>query len=359
MRRPLAIAAGFLLVVAAAAAGVVYADTATVTILLPTHVVTADVTLGSPPLVTSRRHVDMTETIESTASLVTISTYATGEVVFWSNYPCPPCGSAGAPPGWDIWTDKGVHYKTLVQAYWNSSHGSPSIPIRAVVPGPSGNTPAHTITRTKWDREPYMNVTNLRAVGGGSSRQTHKVLASDFDNAVTTLRNRLFDDLGMTLRLTEPRMTYFPASTPSFNVVADHGVGDEVDKFHLAMNLSIDLYGLSDRHVNRFMTDALKARLAPGHVLTSDAVHIDYAVDDVTPNGDVSLHGKIIGYEFATPDTRGAAQKIAGRTIADATAELARMFPDADFQIQTSYRLPVLPVVADRITLRIGPKPLL
>jgi len=361
MRRPTAVAAGLALVVAVAAAAVVYVESATVTVLVPTHVITADVTIAPGVVATHLRHLELTDSIETPASDVNIDTYATGTVVFWSIQRCvrPPCPSYGAFPGFDVYTASGVHYKTLVQAYWGATGSSRPVPIRAVNPGPGGNTAANTVIRVQNLYRTYMGVTNPAPIRGGSSRQTKKVLTSDLEGTIKTLRNRLIDELQSAFQLSEPGMTYFPAAPPTFSALADHGVGEEVPAIHVSMTASVDAYGFAERDVRAGMRAELERHLAPGHELTPDTVHIAYGVDDFGTGGAISFSGRVIGYEFFRPDLTPYGHQIATKTVSQATGELAQAFPGSEVRVELSPAgMPFMPFAPDHIVFKVEPRPL-
>ena len=360
MRRQVTIGAGFALVLGGATATVVYAETATVAIVLPTHVVTAQVSLASPELSTKARHVELTDTVEARASETTLSTFATGYVIFRWFEPCTrDCGPVAigyhVQTGTELVSSTGALYVTTSGAHWQSAT-SPPVRVRAAKPGPAGNTGANTILRTRLFPG-YMLVANPKPITGGTSRVTHMISKSDFNQSADLLRDRLIDEVRATLGLTEPGMDYYPASLPTFDAVADHGVGEEVEVFHIRMTASVHAIGFAENRVRQLMRERLSRTLPAGHQLTSDPVHIAYEVDDVTQDG-IFLHGTVIGYEFVIPQVN-AIPNLTGMTIASAVADLAELFPDADIRVETSNGLPMMPVVAHHIVVKVEPKPLL
>src|SRR5437016_2909241 len=120
MRRAVGIGVCAAVGLAAVAGVALFSESATVVLSVPSQLVEANATLtggrGSGDLPTRKLSVQVTDILAGQASPATVSTPATGEVVFtWYSQCTRNCSgiSVRVPAGADVSTDQGIHYVTL------------------------------------------------------------------------------------------------------------------------------------------------------------------------------------------------------------------------------------------------------
>ncbi|HKW60222.1 MAG TPA: baseplate J/gp47 family protein [Candidatus Dormibacteraeota bacterium] len=334
------------------AGAVVYAGKATVTVRLPVRPVSVETTVDgsrdSGYFPTRPVTVMVSDTMRSTASSATVGTYATGEVVFlWLSRCGGSCPTLRVPSGFQVQTDSGIVYRTLREVLFNGSSASPPVRVRAEVAGPSGNVPAHAITRTRV-APGYMAVDNGKPISGGTSRQTHVVLQSDFDSVLTALVGRLQSEVQSAMVLNAGDLVFEEDTSPRYTYTSDHAVGDETPLFTVTMTATLNANGFSDRQARALIAGALRSHVGP--------VQVSYTIERLSDDGDVRLHGTATGFTVPTPDPQPWQRRLASLRVDQARAELLRAFPGAQVDIRT-WGAPWLPAAPTRIAVVFEPLP--
>src|SRR5437868_9133654 len=231
MRRTAGLAVGAVILLAAAAGTGLASHRAFVKLSVPAQKVEVGLTLtgshGSGDLPTQNLTVKVADTLAGSASMATINTYASGDVVF--AWPCSPGSCPWAIrvyAGSDLWTRGGIHYQTLADVLWVPPAQSQPTPIRAVMPGPSGNTGPGTVVGlgSVWGN---IGVTNPKAITGGSSREAHIISESDFSAVERAVLTEAINDANQAMRVKSAGMGYALIGGPSIIETSSDAVGDE------------------------------------------------------------------------------------------------------------------------------------
>ena len=326
-------------------------ETATVTVHVPLHPVAAATTLtgdrGSGQVPTRYVTAKVTESLRRVSSPMTVSTYATGYVVFVSTNPCTKLcyGEFQLPVGFDVATPAGVHYATQAEADFPLLGSSRLIPIKADVPGPSGNASAGTVSVNS---NPYLLVSNPQPVTGGSNRIAPVVQQQDYDSALADLSGAIASDVTMVLRAQAPSMLFVPAGSSATTVTSDHAIGDETPTFTLTETLSVAVNAYSDTRVRQLLKANLVTTLPRGEVLAPWSLRTDYTLTTMTDAGELMVVGWAGGDATPAVDSRTMRALIAGRSADQAAAILHAWYPGSTVEIHGW-----LPADPDRIKLQI------
>jgi hypothetical protein len=359
MRRLAGVVAGAAAFVAAAGFAVVQSETATVTLYVPAHRAAAYATLtgsrGGGDLPTRPITAQGTEMLTGNASPVTLSTFATGDVVFTYYSAClvPCAGTIRLPVGFDVATAAGVHYTTQAEALFGFYSTSGLIPIKALTAGPGGNAAAGTITVIGTPTN--LSVTNPKPTAGGTTRNTHVVLQKDYDAVRAQLTATASADAEASIVSRAAGFRYFANGKPTVTVTTDHAVGDETPTFTLTATVSMSANGFSDARARQLLRTALSTQLLAGEAL-SPAVQTDYTVLQMTPDGSVVVIGSATGAAMPGIATAPLRRLIASSSPAEARATLESAVPGARVEIRLGpLAFSRLPADPNRITMVVAP----
>jgi len=356
MKRLAGVTAGAAAFLAATVFVVLQSETATVTIQVPMHRAAAYATLtgsrGAGDLPTRHITAQVTETLTGNASPVTLTTYATGIVVF-SYYsactvPCP--GTIQIPVGFDVANTAGVHYTTQKEALFGFYSTSGPIPITAVTAGPAGNTASGTVTVI--NRAGNLSVTNPQPITGGSTRNTHVVLQKDYDPVRAQLTATATTDAQTSMLGKVGGLRYVADGKPAVTVTSDHAVGDEIATFTLTATISLSANGFSDARARQLLRSALSAQFLPGEAVAPDSVSTDYSILQMTPDGQVIVIGMASGSATRSVATEPLRLLIASSSPDQARKTLESAVPGARVDIRVGpFGLPWLPADPNRIRM--------
>lgn len=364
MGRAASIAVGAVFLLGVLAATQFVRETATVILGIPAQRVQADLTLTGGPaegvLPTQTLTVTVTDTLAGAASPATVgSTFATGEVVFTFHSSCTrECGTIRmrVPPGSDLFTDAGVHYVTLADE-WFGTTSSP-VPVRAVLPGTSGNTGAGTIVNFGYNEAPGLAVTNPHAIIGGTDRQTHVVSESDLDNLAHAVTAEAITDAKSAMRIKAGGLGYALAGTPSLTTTSSDAVGTETQTFTVTTTATLKAVAFYDSATRGQLKYAVLEKVQPDHVLTKDSVETEYSVDSVTADGEVLIRGTATAFVIPRISIDRLQSRLAGLDVAQARKVIAEAVPSSTVRIQVwpawVSRLPSLP---DNIAIEVESLP--
>lgn len=351
-----AIGVGALAFFAAFAAAAVDSQTATVILHVPTHHVSAyaDLTGSETGGDLPTRHItaEVTESGAGTSSAVTLTTYATGTVVFSFYNGCTRecAGSIRIPVGFDVATAAGVHYLTQAEALFPFLTSSRPIPVTAAYPGPAGNAAAGTVTVI--NKAGDLTVTNPQPITGGTSRTTHLILQRDYDKAAADLETRVLTDAQYVLGTNGRDLNYEWDSPPSYIVVSDHAVGDESPTFTLTASVSLSAHGFSDTTARQLLQARLTSQLAPGESLVPGTIRTNYSVLNVSQDGEVEVIGEADGTAIPAVNAQVLRQVIASLSPAEARTFLEGAVPGSRVDIRMGLpQLSRLPANPDHINL--------
>lgn len=348
---------------AAGVGSLLYAERATITVSVPATRVETQATLAGGPeggdLQTILLDAHVTETRQGTASQVTVpATYATGKVVFtWPDACGPPCYvSLRVPQGSTVSTAAGLQYTTQADVWWSPPTSSP-VSVKAVAPGPAWNTGPGTITEFGGNFGD-MTVTNPTAITGGTNRTTQVVKQSDYDAVRSALEGSVAFKLRGALLGKAGGMNIAIGTPPTWNLTSDHAVGDEAATFTMTLNASASAAAFSDGSVRRRLAGELKAMIPTNKELTVYAVQTDYQVQDVSPDGHMTVTGSASGFVIPKLPTQALRTQIASLSPRLARKRVQQAVPGGKVDIRMwPMDMPWLPYVAEHIDFAVVPSP--
>ncbi|TME21927.1 MAG: hypothetical protein E6I68_10250 [Chloroflexi bacterium] len=364
--RPYVIGAGALAIVALLV-GILYLPSATATLSVSGTPVKADVTLLGAPgtaagsgdhFATQAVHASQSQTMPGTATgqKQIDAQPSSGSVTF--TYSCTffcDNNAKSIAAGTSVSTSEGKQYLTQKAITVSSPKGSASVQVKAVQPGPSGNTEPHTITNVNNSRDFNLTVDNAQATTGGADPRTATVIQqSDIDgirdvyakDAVPQVTDQLTSKAqGLKLVLV--------GNGVQTTATSDHKVGEEVTGFTVTIKVSGDGVAFDDKAVKQMLKSGLQHKLQSGTQLTSD-VKLTYDAIDPTTDGHVTLNGHASGFStpvFLESNIRG---HLKGMSPSKAHAFLQSLPSVVDARVtQSPFGLPWLPLFSSRISLKI------
>jgi hypothetical protein len=294
--------------------------------------------------------------MQGDASTGTVAaTYASGQAAFT----CSPCSSTTTPipDGTTVSTAAGVHYSTSGQAEVSSSHTSVTVAIKALLPGPHGNTAANTVTVID---KPITNVkvTNPQSIAGGADATTGQVVQqSDLDRVQLALTAKVAQDLDAALKAQAEGLGYLADGQPTLNVTSDHKVGDAAATFTMTMTGSLGATAFSLSEADALLRAALNQKVPKGYQLTADPIQTSYQADKPNANGDVTIKGSAVGVIVPNVTANELKARIKGMRVDTARHQLELLAPGTTVDITVKPAVPWLPVLQDHISLTIVLQP--
>jgi len=356
MRRLAGVVAGAAAFLAAVGFAVVQSETATVTLYVPAHRAAAYATLtgsrGGGDLPTRPITAQVTDTLTGNSSPVTLSTFASGDVVFtfYSGCTVPCAGTIRVPVGLDVATAAGVHYTTQAEALFGFYSTSGPIPIKAVTAGPAGNAAAGTVTVIGYATN--LSVTNAKPITGGTTRNTHVVLQKDYDAVRAQLTATATAEAQTSMLGRTAGLRYVAGGNPTVTVTSDHAVGVESTTFTLTATLTLSANGFSDARARQLLRSALSAQFLAGEAVAPNSVSTDYSVLQMTPDGHVVVIGTATGSATRAVATEPLRVLIASSSLDQARMTLQSAVPGARVDIHIGpFGLGRLPANPNRITV--------
>ena len=364
--RPYVIGAGALAIVALLV-GILYLPSATATLSVSGTPIKADITLlgapgtaaGSPDHFATRAvHADQSQTLPGTATgqKQIDAQPSTGSVTF--TYSCTFFCDNNAKTiaaGTSVSTSDGKQYLTQKATTVSSRRGSASAQVKAVQPGPSGNTEAHTITNINNSRDFNLTVDNAQATAGGADPRTATVIQqSDIDgirdvyakDAVPQVTDQLTSKAqGLKLVMV--------GNGVQATATSDHKVGEEVSGMTVTVKVTGDGVAFDDKAVKQMLKSGLQHKLSSGTQLTNN-LNLSYDAIDVAADGHITLNGHASGFStpvFLESNIRG---HLKGMSPSNAHAFLQSLPNVVDARVtQSPFGLPWLPLFSSRISLKI------
>jgi len=283
------------------------------------------------------------------------ATYASGQAVFT----CNPCSSTATPipDGTTVSTTAGVHYSTNGAAGVSSSHTSVTVAIKALLPGPPGNTASSTVTVID---KPITNVTvtNPQPITGGVDATTGPVVQqTDLDRTQLELTAKVAQDLAAALKAQAEGLGYIADGQPTLNVTSDHKVGDPVATFTMTMTGSLGATAFSLSEADALMRTALNQKVPKGYTLTADPIQTSYQADKPNANGDVTIKGSAVGVLIPNVTADQLKARIKGLRVDTARHQLELLAPGTTVDMTVKPAVPWLPVLQDHISLTIVLQP--
>ncbi len=363
-----------MVLLAAAGGGLLYTETASVTLSVKPQSIEAIVALaggqsgGSLP--TQRFQAGVTERQRGTASTVQVgAAHASGFVRF--TYSCTTnCVNPEAvvPAGTVVTNARSFGYATQGDATINGSTGTALVGVVATGLGASWNSAPETLTTiisyNRYGQD--LTVTNPSAISGGADgRLTQVIQQSDYDVVRNALTVKVNNELGLALFANAKGSLYVGDSQVAYTVTSDHNVGDETPSFTVEVSGTIGATAFSESQANAILMAALKAKVPPGQELTKDRVQFIFQGRQVGPNSDVLITGtdvlvtgKADGFVIPSLSPQSVRSQIKGLSLADAARSLQRTAPGSRVEIRVSPAAsPWLPFIADHIAVTVVVEP--
>jgi hypothetical protein len=344
-------------VLVAAFASLSYTETAAVKITVPLQRLETNLALS---VATQHIEAQAVESQQATTSTVTVNPQAaTGQVVFTlrcsTALPCQ--ATEHVPAGTIVATAKGTSYATDFPAMFIGS-GTATVGVKAVVPGPAGNTGKDTITVIVSKHQAGLTVTNPDALGGGSD--THRgqaIQQSDVDALRAALTAKITSELAAALQAKAQGMDFVLDTPPLLNATTDHAVGDEVPAFTMTMTGTLGAIAFSDPIAQSMMRSALEPMVPAGYELVQEPIQAHY---DVRPaGGSTTIVANAVGYAGPKSSQQAFSSKLKGLSVREARNQIQSAFPGSrvDIRLKPLTTLPWLPIIADHIRLTVIAEP--
>jgi Baseplate J-like protein len=363
VRRVLATLAAGCFVIGVVATAALWMEVADVVLSVQAQRVSASLDLtGGPaegPLPTQELTVKVTATLDGTASPATVgATYATGAVVFtyYSSCTSECYVMIRVPPGSELSTDSGLRYVTLADEWFRTT--SRPVPVRAVQPGTSGNTGAHTIVNFGYNEAPGLVVTNPGPISGGTDRQTHVITPADYRAVETAVMAEAIHDANRAMRVKAGGLGYGVVGPPILSEKSSDAVGAETQVFTITVTATLEAYAFFDSAIRGQVQSAVKSRVRPDQELTADSIEVDYRIASLQPDGEITIHADGTGFVVPRIHTQALQSRIAGLDLTDARAELRSAVRGATVSVRMwPVGLPRLPQEARNIRIRLEVRP--
>ncbi len=365
-RKPYYIAAAIVACLGLIAA-VLYLPTASVVMAVEGTALTTDVSLKGAPgtqagstdsfptqAINASESQDVQDTATGQKPVPAVS--ASGTVVFTLS--CFLCQGADLPKGLAVRTSDGKRYSTQKAAHISGSSGSASAPVSALTAGVAGNTDAGTINSIDGNTQPdELRVNNPDALTNGADARTATVIQqSDIDSAVKAAGDVLAPKVTQDISTKANGLHLVPVTdAPTSSWKSANKVGDEVQNFTLTVTFSQAAVAFDDQLVRQKILNALKLKLRPGYVLTSNP-DTSYDVSNAAADGTITVTGHPKGYQVRELSIPGLRAYIKGRTPSSASA---RLYGLQDVKVdkvvihQSPFGLPWLPFFTSRIDVQI------
>ena len=291
---------------------------------------------------------------------------ATGQVVYTNDLPqpgcpSPDCGSPGLvfPTGQRLRDTKdGLEFaqtsgNTLVR--W---HGTATITVQAVIPGPTGNVGDHVITQIEdlVYNPSKVTATNPQATGGGTDPSSAPLMQeSDFDAGRAQLEQSLHQEIAQTLEQGLQKGEKLSATivfgAPQFTT--DHKPGDTVPSFSGTMTVQ----GEGDYYIESDVTKAyvtyLEQRVPTNEqLLTDSGVKVDYRILSATTGGHLTFIGNATAYVAPRLDENQILGNVVGRPLQGAKFYLQKLPIRSSSIEEQPIPLPLMPLLSRRITIK-------
>jgi hypothetical protein len=364
--RPYLIVAGVVAVLGLIA-GILYVPTANATLLVSGTAVKQDVTLLGVPGTTSASgnqfatqpiHAEQSQSLPGTPTgqkqfpaqpSVGSVTFTYNCLFFCDNQP------KSIAAGTMVSTNDAKHYTTQKIISVASPHGSASVQVQAMVAGPNGNTPEHTINVIDNSRDFNLTVDNTAATTGGADPRTATIIQqSDLDGPRDAYARDAIPQVTDQLNSkAQGQKLILVGQGVQATVTSDHKVGEEVPGFTVTIKVAGNGVAFDEKIVKQMLKAALERKVSQGSQLTAN-VTTTYDAIDPTADGHITLNGHASG--FYTPVFLQTAIRghLKGMSPAKAHAFLQSLPNVVDARVtQSPYGLPWLPLFSSHITLKI------
>ncbi|CAN5708090.1 hypothetical protein BH23CHL7_BH23CHL7_23640 [soil metagenome] len=332
------------------------------TVVADPHVAVIDAGAGLVPAQRLQLPLSVSDEFEATGTRVATAR-ATGTVEFRSEN---TVDEVPIPANTRVATAAGVAFETTeavqvpVADFGSGTAGMANAAVRAVRAGPRGNVAAETISVLPEDlaaRRIFVN--NPQPTTGGERRETRVVAATDYEDAVATLREQLDDRLAVALAdpANTPRgLTIFAASATIGEAVPDPPQPDIVDvaaeTFSLTVNATATVLAVNEAQVDEVALEQLRALVPPNATIVNESVAISHTAGAVSGDA-ITFSASANGSAYRMPDRDQLVEEIRGLPLVEAQAIIER-YGNAEVSVWPDFidRVPDQPA---RINLTILP----
>src|SRR5262245_23519129 len=283
-------------------------ESATVDISVPAWKLESWTELHGAPtggqLQTQRQEVTLTETATGTATgaVGAAGSYASGYVVVTLG--CLNLGPEGCPnstvlPGAKVCRVSNVCYQLMgVDACFCAV----TIPILALYPGASFNSPAGTVNMAAWPKPGYttVSVTNPAPITGGIDAWSSPVVTrADIDSATNRVRAQLSSDLQSAAQVKAGLAHVVADAAPTVTVTSDVAAGARAKTFQVTATGTLGVTVFQDSDAQNLIAHGMDRWVPAGFRLNGAPVVTDYRLEDATKEGDITVAGKATDYLIA------------------------------------------------------------
>ncbi len=291
----------------------------------------------------------------ATSALPLPATPAVGQVVFTCSPACP--GGATIPSNTVVATTDGVQYKTQGLTNIPSGGQSANTTIRAVIAGIAGNADANTVIVIVTAMPSNLHVNNPTAIAGGAEgRKAHVVEQSALDATGQALSGKALADLTAQVQSNAGALTYATVGAPALVITSDHLAGDETPEFTVTVTAAVRAVAFASSDAEALLRTALDDKVPAGFKLIGNQpVRTTYAIEAVSPDGQVTITGSAVGYAVPNVSAHTLAMQLRGTSLGEARNRIQHRMPNTAVDIRiTPFSLPWLPMFADHISLDVS-----
>jgi hypothetical protein len=302
-----------------------------------TGVSAPDTLAGVVPATVATLPLEESGSFPATGTKVT-ETRARGTVTFTSKNTAE---AVTIPAGTQVSTASGIVFVTTTavdvpKAQFGppAKPGTANAPIRAVDPGTEGNVSAGSITRVSSGiKSALVNgddpVNNEAPTSGGTHTETLVVAQRDIDKAMTTLTQRLNEDLATVLASPSgvlPDVTVFPETKaltkPVPTVDPATLLGKAMTAFTYGLTATGSVTTVDERAVRGVAEARLRAGVGPDHDLVRDSLRISVGKGSLL-DAAIVFPVNASASRLRRLDPAQLRSQVRGRTISDARAALS------------------------------------
>jgi len=236
--------------------------------------------------------------------------------------------------------------------------GRKVVGVTAVEPGTDGNVEPNTVVIVPQGEDPQaLKVVNPEALSGGTHEEFPKVVQADVDAALDQLATAL--NLAFQARLTDPSIAAPGATVFDETAVLGEAaptidpatlVDQEVESFELELAATGTVVTVDPAPVVEIAEQRLRARVASGHQLVADSIHVQVG-EPVVSGQSVSFSATATGQEVAVLDPDALRTMILGKPL-ETARELLAPYGVVELAAWPDW-VNSIPTIADRVQVRI------
>lgn len=334
-------------------------------IIADPNIQTLDVENRLIPAIKLSAQIEDTGTIETTGTRDQGNTLATGSVVFVNQTNNP----VTIPAGTTVTTSAGtpIQFRTTQEATLGAGLGLQiEVPIEALPTsqGEAGNVDSGLINTVVGPVANQVSVRNVVPTTGGDAPTEHVVSADDQERLLATLRQQLQARayLEMEPRLSDTQFiileTVHIAEERQDWTTFSAQPGDVADTLSLTMHAVVEAIAVDEQYARQIVYAQMSNQIAAGQSIKPQTVTYERGgVSNIDASGRItfSLTGSGLAAQQINADTLG--ERLAGKSLNDATAYLVNEIPQADGTLPSIAVSPdwfgQMPLLPMRITIQL------